>query len=84
MFVQYVPVTFARHFTSRDAKSMEVRVSNERQKCMNMQVCWRENGGFALSMTEIVEDENLKEGDIFIFELICKRDAVLNLSIYHL
>lgn len=35
-------------------------------------------------MTELVEDENLKEGDIFIFELISKRVAVLNLSIYHL
>lgn len=84
MFVQYVPATFAKHFASRDAKSMEVRVSTDRQKCMNMHVCWRENGGFALSMTQLVEDENLKEGDIFIFELISERDAVLNLSIYHL
>lgn len=63
---------------------MEVRVSNETQKNMNMHVCWRENGGFALTMTELVKDENLKEGDILIFELISKKDALVNLSIYHL
>lgn len=46
MLVQYVPSTFAKHFVSRDAKSVVVRLSNETQKNMNMHVCRKENGGF--------------------------------------
>lgn len=54
MFVQYVPATFAKHFASRDAKSMEVRVSNERHKFMNMNVCWRENAFVGEKMVSLL------------------------------
>ena len=82
-FVQYVPAMFVGKFVKKDAKDVKVQTSNG--KAESIKIFWRPRGGCFLSRgwAKFSNSLNLKDGDICIFELLCKHDVLFKLSVFH-
>ncbi|KAK1559591.1 hypothetical protein Q3G72_016188 [Acer saccharum] len=79
----YMPVKFAGKYLSREAKIIKLKVSNGRE--WPAQLYWRQSGSCDIIMgwSTFSKENNLKEGDVCLFELIRKEDILLKVSVFH-
>ncbi|KAJ0077410.1 hypothetical protein Patl1_36256 [Pistacia atlantica] len=75
-----VPVKFANKYLCRNSRTINLQVPDGRVLCVKIHKPTR--GGFCLTegWVKFSREENLKQGDIGIFELIKMKDSILKLS----
>ncbi|KAK0580941.1 hypothetical protein LWI29_007917 [Acer saccharum] len=79
----YVPAEFASKCFSRDVKIIKLQVSDGRE--WPVQLFWRpnESADIITGWSAFSKENNLKEGDVCLFELIRKEDFLLKVSVFH-
>ncbi|XP_031278114.1 B3 domain-containing protein REM19-like [Pistacia vera] len=77
-----VPVKFVDRYLCRNSRTINLQVPDGRVLCVKIKKSTR--GGFRLTQgwVEFSKEENLKQGDIGIFELIKMEDFIIKLSVY--
>lgn len=78
-----MPVKFANKYWSKNTKFIKIRASHGREFLVD--IAWRPAGGFDLARgwPEISKEEDLRKGDICVYELIRENDILLKLSVFH-
>ncbi|KAJ0011049.1 hypothetical protein Pint_34522 [Pistacia integerrima] len=76
-----VPVKFVNKYLCRNSRTINLQVPDGRVLCVKIH---KPRGGFCLTegWVKFSREENLKQGDIGIFELIKMKDSILKLSVY--
>ena len=80
LFLQYVPTEFGRKYLKR--KSIKLEDSTGRQWLLSCLFNGGRNIRLSKGWNEFVEEKNLKEGDVCVFELVQREDVVLKVSIF--